>query len=273
MFNSKNGFQSSIDCLNKNSSIKLVIPNIIKDTKPGVGDITLDGYPSISLGIQNKKDTYTQLILNQQCKNCGIREMIPVLQTDLTLPGIGGFFDIYQDGSVDYITNKGSFISTLAEKSYFLKATSLNGVCLNKCKGRKPSKTEYLSTFYKGATFHIFYTDKQGFKHNLTCAQYSTGGISEQNCLFGLGENVHYIEELTVLSHSKSSYRWILPNSHIFSSTDNHYRVFLHYQIQGFPVLFCFVLILLILGFLILIYSQKENAEDRKEADEMLPMF
>lgn len=271
MFNSKNGFKNDTTCSNKDSSIKLIIPNIIKDIKPQVNDITLDGYPSIALGIQDKNGVSTQLILNQQCKNCGTREIIPVIKTDLILPGLGGFFDVFQDGSIDFITNKGSFISTLAEKSFFLKATALNELCLGKCK--KHSKIEHLSSIYNGATFHIFYTDKQGFKHNSTCVQHATSGMSEQYCIFGLGENVHYVEELTVVSYDKTSYRWILPDSFIFSATEKHYRIFLHYQIQGFYVLLCFVALLLILGLFVLIYSQKEDAEDRKEADEMLPIF
>ncbi|KAH0791808.1 T-cell immunomodulatory protein [Histomonas meleagridis] len=274
MFNTNNGFQSDIECSNQSNSVKLEVLDIIPGIIPQIGDITLDGYPAVGIGVYDKSDdeTQTAIILTQECKNCGSHEVVFVTRS--SLPGLGGFFDLYQDGTLDYITNKGSFISTLATDSYFLKVTALNGDCLEWCShGKSYPHPEPLSTIYNGATIHIQYTNKQGVKLNTTAVQRSTNGLTTPYWLFGLGDNAHYIEEVSVVSIGSDIWRWLMPNSHLFTTKSNQSRVFLLYKIKGFYVLFCFVLLLLVLGLFILILAKKEDEEDRKEADEMLPMF
>lgn len=277
MFNGPNGFNSDVKCSNKTTSMQFVVDNILPNSQPQIADLTLSGNPDILIHVldtEGKKQT--QLILNQPCKNCLSREMMLVFHS--AFQGVGSFFDIFNSGKLDIITNEGSFHSTLADDSFFIKVTALNGLCLDSCKKKKKTDKRYpnpapLSTIYNGATIKITYTDKQGVKHNTVGTQRSTNGLSLPFYTFGLGENVHYVEDLSVLTNSLDKWTWILPSSSVFTSSNHQIRVFLMYKIQGFYVVFGFVSLLLSLGMFVLIFSRKEYKEDKKEAEQILPLF
>lgn len=278
MFNGEDGFYSDLNCSNKTSSIQFSIDNIAANAQPLVGDLTLSGSPDILLTLdEGPTKQSTQLILNQQCKTCATREMM--LVTHSTYTGVGGFFDFFQNGKLDILTNEGAFLSTLAEDSYFLRATPLNGLCLDGCKKIKgKNKQRYpnpppLSTVYNGATMKAVYTDKAGNKHQLVGSSRSTNGLTLPYYTFGLGENVHYVEELDVQTNNNDQLTWILPSSDVYSSANHQYRVFLMYQVHGFYVFYGFLALFFSLQMFVLIFSRKEDEEDKKEAEQILPLF
>lgn len=277
MFNGPNGFHSDPKCSSKTTSMQFVVDNILPNSQPQVADLTLSGNPDILISISDSEgNKQMQLILNQPCKNCLSREMMLVSHS--AFQGIGSFFDIFNSGKLDIVTDEGSFHSTLADDSYFLKVSALNGLCLDNCRKKRKNDKRYpnpapLSTIYNGATMKITYTDKQGVKHNAIGTQRSTNGLSLPYYTFGLGENVHYVENLTVLTDFSDQWTWILPSSSVFTSTNHQFRVFLMYEIHGFYVVFGFVSLLLTLGMFVLIFSRKEDKEDKKEAEQILPLF
>lgn len=277
MFNGPNGFSSDSNCSSKVTSMQFVVDNILPDSQPQIADLTLSGNPDILIGVADQEgNKQTQLILNQPCKNCLSREMMLVSHS--AFQGVGSFFDIFNTGKLDIVTDEASFHSTLADDSYFLKVSALNGLCLDNCRKKKKTDKRYpnpapLSTVYNGATMKITYTDKQGVKHNSVGTQRSTNGLSLPFYIFGLGENVHYVEDLTVLTDTSDKWTWILPSSNVFTSSNHQSRVFLMYKIHGFYVVFGFVTLLLTLGMFVLIFSRKEDKEDKKEAEQILPLF
>lgn len=277
MFNGPKGFTSDTKCSNKTSSIQFIVDNILPNSQPHVADLTLSGNPDILIGVvdpEGKKQT--QLILNQPCKTCLSREMMLVSHS--SFPGTGSFFDIFNSGKLGIITDEASYHSTLAEDSFFLKVSALNGPCLDNCKKKQRKDKRFprpppLATVYNGATMKITYTDKQGLKHHAIGSQRSTNGISLPYYVFGLGENVHYVENLSVLTNDFDTWTWILPSSDVFTSSNHQIRVFLMYKIRVFYVVFGFVILLLTLEMFVLIFSRKEDKEDKKEAEQILPLF
>ncbi|OHT08286.1 FG-GAP repeat family protein [Tritrichomonas foetus] len=272
MFNSAKGFTSDTKCSNKTTSIHFEVPNILPDRKIQVADLTLTGNADIAVAVNDNGKNSMQLVLNQPCKTCQTREIMLVDHS--IIPGIGGFFDIFDDGTLDLVTEDGGFISTLAEDSFFLKVSALNGLCLDSCskKPRYPNPPP-VSTIYNGATIKIEFTDKNGIKRKAIGTQRSTNGLTLPYYVFGLGENVHYVQELSVLTTKSDTWTWILPSSNVFTSSNHQIRVFLMYKIHGFYVLFGMTALLLILGTVVLVYARREDEEDKIEAEQMLPLF
>ena len=272
MFNGPRGFTSDVKCSNKTSSIRHDVKNILYDAQPLIGDITLSGIPDVSISVIADGAEATQLILNQPCKTCSTREIMLVDHN--AIPGVGGFFDIKEKGKLDILTSSGAFMSSLADDSLFLKVSALNGLCLDACskKPRYPNPPP-LATIYNGATMKVEFTDKSGGKHKAMGVQRATNGLTLPYYIFGLGENVHYVQELSVTTEKSDTWTWILPSSAVFTSSNHQIRVFLMYKIQWFYVFFGVTALLLLLGMIILYYARKEDEEDKKEAEEMLPLF
>ena len=272
MFNSKDGFGSDHTCSNRSISMVVSVDNICPGARPQVGDLTLEGNPDICVTSEKDGKKFTQVFLNQNCMNCEGRgiQFMHRAQVD----GVGGFVDLHEDGRLDLLTDQGSFISTLGEDTYFLKVTALNGLCLDSCSnGKRYPNPPPLATIQNGATVELLFTDKQGVKHKRVGVQRATVGLTTPYIVFGLGGEAHYVDEVSVSYASENhKWTWILPNSQVFLS-NGQIRVFLLYNIQTFWVLFGAVVLLLTLGFFALMFARQEDEEDKKEADEMLPLF
>ena len=272
MFNSKDGFTSDTTCSNQTSSMVIPVEGLSTHSRPQVGDLTLEGNPDICITTEKDGKKFTQVFLNQNCVACEGRGIQFMHRAQID--GIGGFVDLHEDGRLDLLTDQGSFISTLGEDTYFLKVTVLNGLCLDGCSsGKRYPDPPPVATIENGATVELLFTDKEGVKHTRVGVQRSSAGLTTPYIVFGLGGQAHYIDEVVVRSGNESEkWTWILPNSQLFLS-NSQIRVMVLYKIKIFWVWFGAVVLLLTLGFFALMFARQEDEEDKKEADEMLPLF
>lgn len=273
MFNSRNGFNNDIDCRNEGSSLKIPVDGIMKGTKPLIGDLTLEGNPDVGVEVLRDGKVYTEIFLNKQSVTSKGRRV--QFTHRAMLEGAGGFFDLMNDGSLDIVTDRGSFISTLAENAYYLKIAVLNGQCLDGCsKGQRYPNPAPVATLESGATVSLLFTDKEGVKHRRLGVQRTSSGLDPPYIIFGLGDDVHYIDQIDILSGAvNDSWTWILPNSVLYATKKHQSRVYLMYEVRPFWVLFCVVSLMLTLGGFSVVFARQEDEEDKKEADEMLPLF
>jgi hypothetical protein len=271
MFNSASGFSSDGTCSNVSSSLLFEVGRL-SPGRPLIGDLTLTGFPDIVVGVERSGALGMEIWLSKPCltSNCQRIEFTRRARLD----GIGGLFDLGNDGHLDVVTNEGSYLSTLWSGS-FIKVMGLNGLCLEGCStGSKFPNPAPLGSIARGATVHIEFTDKRGSKHSMVGVQAGTNGLSLPFVLFGLGERAHYVNDVRVVStFGEERWSWILPDSELYASRNHQGRVYLIAEIDAFWVLFGCISLILGLGLIVLVFSQQEEAEDKKEADEMLPLF
>jgi hypothetical protein len=270
MFNSGGRFFSDTTCTNASSTLRFEVEGILEGARPEVGDLTLTGTPDVAIAVTRDGRVMTEILLNDHCQACEPRKIEFVGRT--RLEGEGRLFDIFDNGHLDLVTEKGAYISTLAPNyRSFVRVTALNGHCLDGCKGgeRYPDPPP-IATTASSAVSRIVFTDSVGNHHQRVAVQ--PPGLPY--AVVGLGDTVHYIDEVTVASTiGEDVWRWLLPNSKLYTSGRGQNRVYLLWTVEPFLILFGIVSLILGLGFAVLIFSRKEEDEDKKEAEEVLPLF
>lgn len=270
MFNGPDGFTSDIKCENKANSMMVRIPNIKNDSYIHIGDMTLTGTPDLAIDLDND---IMEIVLNQKCVNCGPHEIVFISHSKIK--GNGGMIDLYNDGNLDIVTNNGAYYSTLASsKSFFLKVTPLTNHCLDGCKSgdRNPDPAP-ISTVYNGALMKLTGASKQGEKFKLTASLQVHEGLSMPYYIFGLEDKTHYVQDVQINTYFSDTWTWILPNSSIYPASNHQIRVYNYNVVEQFETMLGWTGILMILGFFLILFTQQEEKEDKKEAEEMLPLF
>jgi hypothetical protein len=270
MFNSGRGFYSDPTCTNTSSALHFPLTGIIPDLRPEVGDLTLTGTPDVAIAVRRDGHPVMEVLLNTFCVTCEPRNIEIVPRTHIE--GVGPLFDLFDDGRLDFVTDRGAYVSTLAtDNHYFLRISALNGHCLDGCAGgeRYPDPPP-IATTASGAVSRMTFTDSVGNHHWRVAVQ--PPGLPY--AVVGLGEEVHYIDELTVTSTvGEDVWRWLLPNSKVYTSGRGQNRVYLLWSVEPFWILFGTVSLILGLGLVVLLFSRKEEDEDKREAEEILPLF
>lgn len=244
---------------------KITTPKLSKSQTVSVGDVDLDGRPDIIFS----NEIGTTVLLNQFCKGCQGGELF--FSEMLTVPGYGGLFNSGEKGTYDIVTEKGYFLSNLTNDEMFLSITPLNDVCLENCKGSKHPNPQPISTTSYGSVTKAVYTDKNGQRHKAIGISKATLGLSSPQTIFGFGENLHYIQEVSV--NYRTNLTWVLPNSFVYTTEKKQYKIVIGFQTKSYPVICSCTALLLILGFFVVYYTELEREEDRQEAEKMLPMF
>jgi hypothetical protein len=269
LFNGGAGFASDPACAGAASAMRLPAPGIAPGARPEVGDVTLTGTPDVAIAVVRDGRPQTQLLLNTHCQTCEPRGI--QFFERAVVDGVGRFFDLFDDGRLDLVTDRGAYVSTLAPDSrYFLRVTALNGHCLDSCPtGERYPDPPPIATAASAAVVRVQFTDSAGNHH----ARVAVQSPALPYAVIGLGETVHYVDELTVWSGvGTDSWTWLLPNSKVYTTINHQNRVYLLWEVEPFWVLFGTISLLLGLGFIVLLFSRREEEEDRKEA-EMLPLF
>ncbi|EAY20432.1 FG-GAP repeat family protein [Trichomonas vaginalis G3] len=232
-----------------------------------IADLDLDGRPDIIA-----TTTYgTSIFLNQFCRGCQGGELF--FTEFMTIPGKGGIYNDGFSGNYDIVTENGYFKGNLTKNEMFLIINSLDDVCLENCKGERHPNPQPLTTITYGATTNIVYTDKFGQRHKSIGVTRPTIDMQTPQLIFGFGEKLHYIQEVAISSRNTRNLTWVLPNSLVYATQKGQYKVMIGYKTNAYPVICSCTALLLVLGFFVAYYTEKENQEDRKEAAKMLPMF
>ena len=271
LFNNGNGFFSDKTCSLLNYSLKIYNDYLSKnDFILQIEDINLNGRLDLLVSINNSS---MQIYLNHICKNCGNRDIY--FEKNQLISGYGGFFDLLDEGILGIITNKGTYLSNLTNNIFFLKVFNINGKCFDNCKNNniKYPRPQYLSTFFSNSINRIIYSEKNGNKYQLVCNYNSNNYLSLPFCNFGLGKNIHFINELKLINSFIDKWTWIIPNSKIYLSNNHQIRIFNNFKIDSFQIVFWTISFLITLGFCVLYLSNKEEEEEKKEAQSILPLF
>ena len=267
--NEKQVFVNKSECKNSDLSMRVPITGLTSECLISIGDLDLNSRPDIVVSCNDKK---TRILLNQQCRGCGTGET--VFAEHSPIEGKGVIFDLFSDGFLDIITEGAAYQGNLTANEMFVFVSPLNGVCLEHCKnGVRYPIPQPLSTVVTGGTTRVVYTDKSGQRHRAVGVTRATNHLELPYNVFGLGNQLHYIEEVKVITTSKSTWAWVLPNSLVYASKGNSARIIIGYKVHSFPVLFACTSLLILLGFFIFYYSTEEEDEDKKEAEKMLPLF
>ena len=129
------------------------------------------------------------------------------------------------------------------------------------------------ATISNGATMRIIYSNKGGIKYQTMAVQSVGVNPTLPYWIFGLQEKIHYVDILKTISNETNQLTWLLPDSKVYMGVGNENRVYLKYQINGFPIKFATIALLMILGYFVLKFSKEEEEADLKEAEQVLPMF
>jgi hypothetical protein len=260
MFNVGHGFYTDLTC--GNSSIAMMHPmtdTIVADARPEVGDLRLTGFPDVAIAVHRDGKTVMEVLLNKHCVMCESRPIEFIGSAHLD--GTGAFFDLHDDGKLDLVTDRGAYISTLpADSACFLRVTALNG---------RFHDDRYPATVASGATVRVQFTDIVGNRHQRVAVQQA----ALPYVTVGLGETVHYVEAIGVWATGGADTSRLLPNSKVYASVGHQKRVYLLWVVRPFWVFFGTTCLILGLGFVVLWFSRREEDEDKKEAEEMLPLF
>ncbi|KAK9767766.1 hypothetical protein K7432_002149 [Basidiobolus ranarum] len=277
-----------------------------------IGDYNLDGHPDILLVTsQGKGASQLHLLQNEPCNskhcpqaaiNANRRTLIAVSSglddlNKITNPKAGAFFDIDEDGTLDFLvlsssnsdnhlaSRSASFLyNNFFNDAFFMKTLVLNGVCPSWC-GLEEShpNTKPYGVSYPGATFKYTVIDTNGNKRATQVSQlFQSGYCSLQTPynLFGLGRTNNYIENLFVgttrnQSQHFNSWQGVIPNSQLIiipyqpqdTTTPSSWSLELYISPSGYAkwVLLVLVVTMVILTIIIYILNRMEKKEDELE--------
>lgn len=269
MFNEKGErFASDQTCSLTSRSYK--IPNTNLNgyiTGIQIADSSLNGLPDIIVNLNNNDNVESILFENMHgSRNLNEHDIIIAESNYYKITGGGNFFDFNYDGVLDIISSTGSYLSHRVKVPLYLYVSSLNTINLNQ-------KSLPLSTVQNGGSIRITYTDKSGTKYNSLAPFKSTNDFELPYYIFGLPQNVHYIDEVSISSNKVANWTWILPQSRFYGNVKGQMRVFIGYSANMYPILFSALTIILILTGIDVYLAEKEEEEDKKEAAQMLPLF
>uniref|UniRef100_A0A0G4IDR7 T-cell immunomodulatory protein TIP C2 domain-containing protein n=1 Tax=Chromera velia CCMP2878 TaxID=1169474 RepID=A0A0G4IDR7_9ALVE len=203
------------------------------------------------------------------------------------------FFDFGEDGVLDIFrfeeTSSGApkgvaQVQNADTDVFHLKATALNGVCTQGCRGAPdPNPRPYGVGLY-GATFKLTVTDLNGNKQERIVGQNPQSTytpLSLPFAYFGLGRTNNYIENFFLgmpsTGSNRASNHWvsIIPNTQVIAipfplhkSSDWQLELSVSPSRYFFWILMATVVTLIALGSVIVFLDRKEKAEDLKEQQE-----
>jgi hypothetical protein len=188
---SDQGFSDLLNCSEEDTNFLLSIPHLSKDFRFfQFTDLMLNGYPSFALPIQSDSNASAlQIVLNNP--NSFNKSLNLTLETPV--PGLGGFIDLIHPGRFGMITSTHFKNFFFDSQSHFLSVSLLNGHNLHNVRASPP-----LSTINFDSYLELFDTDKSGEIRKLIGSHPSTGRLSLPYWTFGLSNEVHYIQKVTV---------------------------------------------------------------------------
>eukprot|EP00301_Raphidiophrys_heterophryoidea_P027202 c9540_g1_i1.p1 GENE.c9540_g1_i1~~c9540_g1_i1.p1 ORF type:complete len:684 (+),score=156.54 c9540_g1_i1:67-2118(+) len=204
-----------------------------------LGDFNLDGYVDLSILYRDVKGVDRVALLRNEEGEGGKRTFVLQVTGVQELNDLEGvfsatFLDVDEKGSVDVVVQTRSPVdhsshvhilrNNFYNDAFFLKMTSLNGVCAGWCDtGPKFPKPKPYGVNYNGATFKYTVTDLNTHKRVATAAPLSMNGplsLQTPYSVMGLSRTCNYIEEFVVaIPHNNGAKQreWIgiVPNSQL----------------------------------------------------------